>query len=296
MSDKATQFAFNPQEIAIATNTYYPKWYKSKLRSIKHTDKIRGDLAINFFKEAERKGYRVIVVDGKSSKTFQKEIINIENIIFARRRSPKRAPAKRQAIKIAAKQEGVKVIVLTEPEKVSLVTDCIPVLVKLILEEKADIVVPKREDKLFALTYPSYMYESEVEGNKIYNEILRVHGLLSSHDDDLDMFFGTRVFRNDRMATALFMKKYSLSSLQSSFTNEFFDVEDYSNVLYFSIVLGLKKHFRIESITVPFVYPKIQKENEEKGNLALFLEKRKNQRLSILVELLHFVNYLQKVR
>lgn len=294
MSDKVTQFAFNPQEIAIATSTYYPRWYRGKLRNIKHIDKVRGDLAIEFFKEAKKRGYQVVVVDGKSSKTFQREIKNVENIILARRGSAKRSPAKRQAIKIAAKQDGVKVIVLTELEKVSLVTDCIPVLVKPILEEKADIVVPKRDDKLFALTYPSYMYESEVEGNKIYNEILRIQGLLSSHDDDLDMFFGPRIFRNDKKIISLFMKKYSLSSLQSSFTKEFFDVEDYSNVLYFSIVLGLKKHFRIKGITIPFVYPKLQKENEEKGERALFLEKRKNQRLSILIELLHFVNYLQK--
>ena len=138
------------------------------------------------------------------------------------------------------------------------------------------------------------MYESEVEANKIFNEILRIQGLLSSHDDDLDMFFGPRIFRNDKKIISLFMKKYFLSSLQSSFTKDFFDVEDYSNVLYFSIVLGLKKHFRIKGITIPFVYPKLQKENEEKGERALFLEKRKNQRLSILIELLHFVNYLQK--
>ncbi|QQG40430.1 MAG: hypothetical protein HYV37_02555 [Candidatus Levyibacteriota bacterium] len=296
MSYKKAQFSFNPQEIAIATNTYYPRWYKGRVRSIKHIDKIRGDLAIKFFEEAKKRGYCVVAVDGRSSKTFQKEIKNIENIIFIRRRSAKRSPAKRQAIKIAIKQDGIKIIVLTETEKVSLVTSCIPILVKPILEGKADIVVPKRDDKLFASTYPSYMYESEVEGNKIYNEILRVHGFLNNSDEDLDMFFGPRVFRNDQKIISLFMKKYSLSSMQSSFTKDFFDVEDYSNTLYFSIVLGLKKHFQIKSITVPFTYPKIQKENEEKGELALFLEKRKNQRLSILVELLHFVNYLQKLK
>ena len=85
MSDKVTQFAFNPQEIAIAASTYYPKWYKGKLRSIKHIDKVRGDLAIEFFKEAKKRGYQIVVVDGKSSKTFRKEIKNVENIILARR-------------------------------------------------------------------------------------------------------------------------------------------------------------------------------------------------------------------
>lgn len=286
---------FDPKVVAIATTTFYPKWYKGKIRSIRHTDKIRGDLAIKFFLEAKKKGYRVIVVDGKSSKTFHKTVEDIEGIIFTKRRNSKRSPAKRQAIKIAAKQDGVKIIVLTEAEKVSLVTDCISLLSKPILEGDADIVVPKREKKLFVATYPSYMHESEEEGNKIYNEILRVYGLLQSHDEDLDMFFGPRVFRNENKVIRLFMKKYTISSLGSSFTKEFFDVEDYSNILFFPVVLGMKRNFHIKSITVPFVYPKIQKDNEEKGERVLFLEKRKNQRLSLLIELLHFVNYLNRL-
>lgn len=38
---------FNPTPLAIAATTSYPKWYRGKLRSIKHTDKVRGDLALN---------------------------------------------------------------------------------------------------------------------------------------------------------------------------------------------------------------------------------------------------------
>ncbi len=90
------------------------------------------------------------------------------------------------------------------------------------------------------------------------------------------------------------MRKYEIQSYGTFFPTEFIDSEEYSNSQYFPVVLGLKKGFRIMSVTVPFVYPKIQKENEEKGEKALFLEKRKSQRLGLLVALLHFVSYLGK--
>ena len=45
---------------------------------------------------------------------------------------------------------------------------------------------------------------------------------------------------------------------------------------------------------MPFKYPDLQKQNEEKGSRELFLEKRKAQRISLIVELLHFVAYLEK--
>ena len=42
--------------VAFAIITYYPQWYRGKLRSLKHTDKVRGDLAIEFFQTALKQG------------------------------------------------------------------------------------------------------------------------------------------------------------------------------------------------------------------------------------------------
>lgn len=285
---------YPPTSIAIAMCMMYPKWYKGPVRSIKHTDKIRGDLALQTVKEAQKKGYQVAIIERKSSKTFEQTLYAIRNISIKPIKSTKFAEAKRRVLLVASKLPGVQAIVLTEPEKVSLITDCIDLIVDPILSGKADIVVPKREDALFKASYPDYMYQSEVEGNSLYNEMLVVNGFLSKKDELLDMFFGPRVIKNDKKIIELFLKKFHIKVSSFSFPTNFFDTEHYSNSLYFPILRALKKKFIVKSVTVPFTYPKIQKDNEEKGEREIFIEKRKNQRLTLLVELLHFVSFLEK--
>lgn len=285
---------FNPQSIGIAVTTYYPKWYQGKLRSIKHTDKVRGDLAIEFAKVCAKEGYNLVIADGNSSKSFKRTISQIKGVIFIKRRSKKRSPSKRMAIKRLSKIPGVKVIILSEPEKISLIKDCLPLLIKPILNKEADIVIPKRNQELFKKTYPDYQYESEVEGNSLYNEILRSHNLLNKEAEDYDMFFGPTVFYNTQKIKNLFMKIHKIPTGKSLKDNIVIDPEEYSNTIFFPVVLALKKKFNVRSVIVPFSYPLTQKNNEEKGQTELFIEKRKNQRLSLLVELLYFLQFIKK--
>jgi hypothetical protein len=49
-------------------------------------------------------------------------------------------------------------------------------------------------------------------------------------------------------------------------------------------------------VAVPFRYPKTQKQNEEIGDRKAFIEKRNFQRISILVDLMHFISFLQGKR
>lgn len=286
--------SFNPSSVVIATTTYYPGWYKGKLRSLKNTDKVRGDLALAFIEKAKILGYQVVVADGKSSRSFRSATRRFSGIKIINRRLPKRSPARREAISIASKLSGVKVIVLTEPEKISFITDCLSLVVEPIIKNHADIVAPKRDEVLFRSTYPSYMYESEIEANRLYNQILRSQGLLNSKVEDMDIFFGPKVLRNDKKIIALFMRRFYNPLGNVFLPNTYFDPEEYSNTLYFPIVLALKKKLRVKSITVPFSYPRTQRENEEKGARELFVEKRKAQRLSILLDLTHFVSFLEK--
>lgn len=279
---------FDPKSIAIAAITYFPKWYRGTLKSIKHTDKIRGDLALECARKAAKLGYQMIVANGGSPKTFTKELSSISGILVVKRRGKKRSPGKRVGIRIASKLPGVKVIVVSEAEKVSIVTDCIPQIVEPIINGSADVVVAKREQSLFKSAYPEYMYESEMEGNKIYNEVLMANNLLSPNLESLDMFFGPRAFRNDQKIVSLFMKKYHILS------SEYFDSEEWSNTLYFPIILALKKRLRLKSVTVPFSYPEKQKKNEEASAKDVFIEKRRAQRMGLLIELLHFMNYIKE--
>lgn len=289
----AGEFSFDPSRIAFALISYYPKWYRGKLRSIKHTDKIRGDLALEFINQAKKSGCHVVVVDGKSTKTFKKELSQVPDIVIKTSRAPKRAPNKRLAIRIASKIDGVEAIILSEVEKLSFI-DCLEQIVKPILTNEADIVVPKRNAALFKSTHPLYMFESETEGNRIYNEALRTQGLLPENHEGLDMFFGPRVLRNDKKIVELFMRRFRIKVGKFSLPAEFFDTEDYSNPLYFPVVLALKKHLRIVSVEISFSYPKIQKENEDIGLRDAFVEKRSLQRLSLILELIHFLSYLER--
>lgn len=280
------------KQIAITIITYYPSWYQGKLRSIKQTDKIRGDLAIHFIKNASSQGFQIFIADGKSSKSFQKSIGLIPGLTIFKTKILKRSVRKRLVIKAASKLPDVKVIVMTEPEKISII-DSIPMLVKPIFDNQADIVVPKREEDLFKKTYPNYQYQSEIEGNKLYNEILRTNGLFKDNND-LDLFFGPRVFINHPKIVSLFIRKFHLKISKKAYLDSYFDIEDYSANQFFAIVQALKKKFRIKSVEIPFSYPKIQKDNEEKGSRKTFEEKRKFQKISILVELLYFLSAIKK--
>jgi hypothetical protein len=280
---------FDPNSVGIVASTYFPKWYRGKLRSIKHTDKIRGDLVLESAGRSEKLGYRMVLVDAGSSKTFVKDISAINGILVAKRRSKKRSPSKRAGIKILSSLTGIKAIVITEGEKVSLISDCISQIVEPVISGTADIVIPKREQSLFKSSYPEYMFESETEGNRLYNEILKENNLLNSKSENLDMFFGPRAFRNERKIVSIFMKKYSILS------SEYFDSEEWSDAQFFPIVLALKKKFEVKSVTIPFSYPRRQKENEEACAKDIFVEKRRAQKMGLIIELLRFINYI-KVR
>lgn len=283
---------FHPKSVAFSLITYYPKWYRGNLKSISHTDKVRGDLALEFINKAIAKNYQVVVVDGNSPKNYQKEFLKLkEKLIIIKRRSLQSSPAKRQAFIAASRLPNVKVIIVTEPEKTSLI-DSIPAITTPILEGKADIVVAKRNEKLFQQSFPDYMYYLETEGNRLYNKQLKLHQLLSNQDNELDMFFGPRAFANTSKNLKLFTRNY-LKFVKNIPQEEFFDPEKYSNTIFFPIVAALKDGLRVISVEIPFTYPEFQKINESIGAKDFFVEKRRNQKLGMLLELKYLLKYLK---
>lgn len=279
-------------KIGFALITSYPKWYRGRLKSIKHTQKVRGDLALEFVEKASLAGYNVVVSDGKSTKTFRRDLEAIPGAIILKRKTKTSGEGKRTAIDRLSKIPGVEVIVLTEPEKVSILTHCLEQITSPILHDKADIVIPKREDGLFKATYPKYMYDSEREGNSIYNEALRANDLLPEELLTMDTFFGPRVFRNNPQIVQIVKRKYHFSGV--SLLEKLYDPDIYSNVQFFPILNALKKKLRVVSVEVPFRYPHLQKENEDVGQREEFIAKRNLQRVSILIDLMHFLSFLKK--
>ncbi len=279
--------------LAVATNTSYPNWYKGKLRSVTHTDKVRGDLSLDFFQKAVEIKLPVVVVDGGSSKTYLNELKKIEQVILIEKKSFKRSPSRRLAITTASAISGVGYIVLIEPEKVSFVTDCLALIQKFLENNRTDLLIPSRQGGLWKETHPDAMWESEREGNQLANEYLKSHGLLP-YDQEIDLFFGPRILRNDPKVIRIFLKRYLIKLANFTLPREQFDPEQYSDTAIFPVVQALKQKLTVKTLEVPFAYPKLQKENEEIGAPDFFLEKRKTQRLEILVELIHFLAFLEK--
>lgn len=280
--------------IAIVCSTYYPSWYQGPLRSIHHTDKIRGDLALELIEKALRNNYWVVVSDGFSTKTFQKKLNSLSQgklILIKRKNKHAKSYARRQAFYRAMKIEGVRVIVYTEPEKIGII-EYIPDISKPILDHEADIVIPQREEKLFRSSYPSYQYESEIEGNLLYNRYLQLHKI--TKETECDFFFGPRAYKADKRVKALFHHKYKLKIGKHTVEDELINPEDLSDYLFFPIVLALKRNLLVKSVTVPFKYPLLQKQNEEVGQRKYFEEKRRSQRLSLVLELMQFLSYLER--
>src|SRR3990167_8382447 len=282
------------KKIAVVLITRYPKWRAGK-GNINNTDKVRGDLALKTIEEALKLGCSVVLADYGSSKKFKKELLKFQGLVLTHRRSSKRSKGRRLAIKTAVKIPGIEAVVLTEAEKVSLITDCLNQVVAPIIQGKADIVILKRNEKLFKETYPNYMYESEIEGNETFNEELKSHKLINPHES-FDMFFGPRVFKNDKKILAIFMKEYIFKVDHLAFPKWYFDAEELSNTNFFPAVAALRKGYKVISVEVPFKYPHIQKLNEEGKNRHFFEEKRKMQRIAITIELLHFVSYLENYK
>lgn len=278
------------KNIAFAAITFYPKWHKGEVRSIADTDKIRGDLALEFIRKATDKKFRVVIVDGKSSKSFKTELKKFPNIRFTGRNGFKRSPAKRKAFKIASKLPDVKVIIATEAEKVSIIDSALNIA-KPIIEDKADIVIPRRNEKLFKETFPDYMFESETEGNRLYISQLENHGI--KVPDNLDLFFGPRAFANNPKVLNLFYKKSFPELTDEKNLKQYFDPEEYANAQFFPVVYALKKGFKVADVEIPFKYPETQKANETQGAREFFEEKRKAQKMGILLELMHLLNYLK---
>ena len=142
------------------------------------------------------------MVDGGSSEAFKAELAGMK-ISLLPELERGMSSGRQQAFAETAKLEGVKVICWIEPEKVSVIRDCLPEAVLPILNDEADIVVPKRIDSSFE-KYPEYQVKYEQKANRLWNDILRARGLLAEDSEDLDVWFGPKFFINNPELVKLF--------------------------------------------------------------------------------------------
>src|SRR3989344_1419866 len=155
----------------LATTTLYKDWYPGKLKNIADTDKVRGDQALETIKTAVDLGYIVIVADRLSPQEFVEELSSTGAVIEIESES-KRSPGRRRVFTRASTIPGTRAIIWTEAEKTDLIKH-LPALCLPVIENEADLVIPKREEALFKASYPRYMYESEIVANRLTNKFFR---------------------------------------------------------------------------------------------------------------------------
>jgi len=275
--------------IGIATATFYPRWYPGEPVTIDDTDKIRGDLALQTIHNALNNGNQIAIVDGGSSSYF---------IAAARELGADVEPqlgegmsdSRRQAFRSIAERDGVQVICWTEPEKISMVQqDCMELGARPILDDSADIVVPSRDENAFS-SYPYYQAEFEIESNKVWNDILRRHGLLSEGAEDLDAWVGTRFFKNEPEIVNIFLSKYRFKTPIQSRIDQY-SPELWPNAIFLPLMVALKKGYKIVGQNVPYEHPQEQKQNETDS--PEFVDKRAKQQAVILTTTVLFARYLE---
>ena len=287
--NKSHEVLFDPRSIAIVTGTFYPAWYEGDARDPLSVDKLRGDLALQTFQHAQQQNFQLVVVDGGSSDAF-KEALEQNNIYFEiQRQSGGQGPARRQGLEYVENTKGVRVICETEPEKVSVIDDCINIASLPILNDEADIVVPKRNQESFS-TYPKYQSEQEQKSNELYNKILRLRSLLKQDDPDLDFWIGSRFIANKPDVTELFKIVYNYQKDNTALDRRV-NPEMYSNPLFLPVVAALHKGLRVKSVPVPYKHPQVQTSFEE-GNQG-YDRRRDTQRRTIIAELVNFIRYLE---
>ncbi len=231
------------EKVIVATSTLY--------REDNVTDKIRAKLALKTIKKARKDGYEIIVVDTGNwielRKRFEKS-----GAIVIEDKSETMGASRREAFREACNRNA-DIIIWMEPEKHDFIRS-IKECVKPIIENKADIVIPKRKS---VKSYPLAQQLIEPFANLFWKELTK---------SDLDMWFGVRIFRRE-------VSHYFLE-----YRGEYGDKWD---SLFIPIINALAKKKKIVSIEINYKHDKSQTKDEEHS--IDFYKKRVEQLNTLLI-------------
>ncbi len=295
-SPVSEKLKFGP-ELAISIAMSFPLWYPGETRQGDKLEvlqsKIRGDAALETFREATQMGCQIVAVDYKSSSEFLDEVAKL-GIKVEEQREDGYSAGRRQSYETASKHPGVKVILSTEAEKPSMLTCLSPEAIRLITDGEADVVIFKRSEESWR-SVPREQRDTEQRGVRLWNQILRVHGLLDPDAEDLDVWFGPRLIRNDPSILELFKRRYAFEvrgSKKDLKLDHSLVPDEWVNALFFPVIASLQAKARVRSFTVPYQHPEAQTTMEE-GN-SEFIKKRKVQYRNVIALTIHYIRMLKK--
>lgn len=281
---------FNPRDIAVATTTFYKGWAplaEGATREAGDVDGNRGDLALKMLTEAQRQGFQLAVVDGGSSDAFRATLANVIGKPASDEQQRGMSQSRRQVFGEASALNEARVVAWIEPEKVAMAQgDNLKKAAAPILSGEADVVLPKRDATAFA-SYPEHQVPWEQDANRQFNDILRTNGLLPEDAEDLDAWFGPRLFKNTPEVTKFFMHQWERDDTHPDQKEKTMEPELWAGAIFLPVVAKLYEDRlngnppSVVSVPVDYVHPREQKEFEE-ANEEIFGPKREQQSQNIL--------------
>jgi hypothetical protein len=279
---------FDPGSVAYVMNVRYPTWRPGDVVS-NEIDQVRGNQALETIKKALAAGHKVIVGVASDNSPYFAEALSDSGAIIVRRDKPDKTNGFLLGLKRATKEHGVKAIMFMQPEKNGLINSA-EELSRPIRENLADVVVPKRNDRLFKETIPKYMYDMET-GNNVYARRLLKKLWLEKRKpeepipdfDQIDYFFGTAMVSND---AEMLEKLFAVYEFTGKKGKEDVGRHIPKEATFYPIESAIVEGCRILGVEVPFRYDETIKKNEEDN--PEMITKREEQRRGLLVAMANF--------
>lgn len=269
----------NQHETALLSLSKYDTWKYGQTSDSKDITQMRGNLFMDTAALATEKGLPYFVADGTSSPDFKAGLSSQSSVHVLERAFDNQTFAFLSSLDQI--DRSIKTIISLQGEKTDILyhADAIAAPIN---EGRADLVIPRRNERLFKATYPDYMYESETMANSVFNSALDAAGLKDA-EEFYDMFLGVIAWKHTPEIESKIFAPYILSGAnKDTFT---YGLHRYVSpgVYVFYITSALASGLRVQSVEIPFDYGK-QKENEIlPENREIFTKKRIAQRRGILI-------------
>ncbi|MBT3416970.1 hypothetical protein HN425_02780 [Candidatus Woesearchaeota archaeon] len=209
------------------------------------SDRIRLKLCIQTLNNCKKRKIYAVVIETSRDIKVSNKLKNLTTILI-RKKGISMGEGRRMAIR-NAKKAGAEIIILLDPEKEDFIKS-INKITDYLIKKDYDIIIPERKN---FKGYPKFQEHLEKIGNEFWEKITKT---------ELDMWFGTRVFKKE-------VANYFLD-----YKGEYGDLWDINNI---PIMRAIKEKKKVGSIRVNFRYPKTQRDIEKEN--PTFLRKRIKQ-------------------
>lgn len=238
-------------QVVIATTTLY----EDPLGK----DRLRFQLAFELVALARNEGHNVVVVDDSPNAVVREALGQLGAHVFPAKGKGLGAQMREAWQKVTldgSLTEGTSAVISTEAEKPDLVR-FIPEIVGSMKQEESKVVMVGRTKKSWS-TYPKFQQEIEKVGSLTYNLLFPYRSQM------VDAFFGSICI-----------------DLRMLHHFAYFDIEKYQvpdTYLHIFIPLFLRSAgWKTSCWNIDFVYPAIQRQDEEKARLSEVMEKKIEQ-------------------